>query len=350
MGASPEELPWTPDAFVDPGGFPRFGTYRGALRDVDLRALKGPYALPLPLRWLKHKRWQYAQVCTPEVVALFTIADLTYTANAFVTVVDLKERRAVFDRGFLGGPGFATVGDRPGQGLAARFRLPGVRMSCTRGEEPCYRVEIEARGQPLGGARLAWRGEFQADGAPPPLTVIAPVPHGVVNVTQKWCNLPATGALEVGSRRYALEGGLAGLDYTQGYLARRTAWRWAMANGRLPDGTPLGFNLVEGFNEGESTANENALWVGSRLLPLGRAKFEFNKRDVLDEWRVSTSDGALELTFQPIFAHREERDYRVVSSHFAQPIGVFRGKVRLPDRSVEIADLGGVTEDQDVRW
>jgi hypothetical protein len=39
-----------------------------------------------------------------------------------------------------------------------------------------------------------------------------------------------------------------------------------------------------------------------------------------------------------------------VSSHFAQPIGVFRGKVRLPDRSVEIADLGGVTEDQDVRW
>jgi hypothetical protein len=344
VGASAfEELPWTPDAFVDPGGFPRFGSYRGALRDVDLGALRGPYALPLPSRWLKHKRWQYGQVCTPDVVAIFVIADLSYTANAFATVVDLKERRAVFDRGFLGAPGLVAVGDRPGEGLSARFRLPGVRMSCARAEEPRYRVDFDLRG-------MSWRGEFQTDCAAPPLTVIAPVPHGVVNVTQKWCTLPATGALEVGARHYALEGGLAGLDYTQGYLARRTSWRWAMANGRLPDGTPLGFNLAEGFNEADSAANENAFWVGTRLFPLGRAKFEFNKRDVLDEWRVSTADGVLELRFQPIFAHREERDYRVVSSHFAQPIGLFRGKVRLPERTVEISGLGGVTEDQDVCW
>jgi hypothetical protein len=350
MGAPPAELPWTPDAFVDPGGFPRFGSYRGALKDVDLRAMKGPYALPLPLRWLKHKRWQYCQVCTPEVVAMFAIADLTYTANAFVTVVDLKERRAVFDRGLLGAPGLVSVGDRPGVGLSARFRLPGVRMSCVRGDEPRYRVEIEARGLPLASQHLSWRGEFQSDVAAPPLTVIAPVPHGVVNVTQKWCTLPSTGALEVGARRYALEGGLAGLDYTQGYLARRTSWRWAMANGRLADGTPFGFNLAAGFNEADDTSNENALWAGGRLLPLGRARFEFNKRDVLDEWRVSTDDGALQLRFQPLFAHREDRDYRVVKSHFAQPIGLFQGTVKLPDKTVEVANLGGVTEDQDVRW
>jgi hypothetical protein len=123
-----------------------------------------------------------------------------------------------------------------------------------------------------------------------------------------------------------------------------------MANGRLADGAPFGFNLAAGFNETDASSNENALWCGGRLLPLGRARFEFNKRDVLDEWRVSTDDGALQLRFQPIFAHREDRDYRVVQSHFAQPIGLFQGTVKLPDRTVEVVNLGGVTEDQDVRW
>lgn len=140
------------------------------------------------------------------------------------------------------------------------------------------------------------------------------------------------------------------MDYTHGYLARRTSWRWAMANGRLADGTTVGFNLVEGFNDSDATASENALWVGSRLLPLGRAHFEFNPKDVLDPWRITTEDGAVDLTFRAIAAHREERDYRLVRSHFVQPLGLFGGTVRLPDGAVEVADLPGVTEDQDILW
>jgi hypothetical protein len=345
------ELPLAPDTLTDGGGFPRFGTYRGGMQEVNLRQLKGPYEVPLPLRPLKHKKWQYAQVCTPEVIATFTIAHLGYTASAFATVVDLAERRAVYDAGWVGLPGLTSVGDRPGEGAAASFRLPGVSWSCGRapGQER-YHIALKTRGVPLMREAFEWRGEVLAEGGPPPLTVVSPVPGGVVNVTQKSCGWLASGQLRVGKRRYELDGGVAGLDYTQGYLARKTSWRWAMANGRMPDGTAVGFNLVEGFNDNDPAANENALWLGARVFPLDRAKFAFNENDPLDEWRLSTADGAVALTFRAHGVHREQRDYRLVRSRFCQPIGLFQGTIRIPGQTLGVADLGGVTESQDVLW
>jgi hypothetical protein len=190
-----------------------------------------------------------------------------------------------------------------------------------------------------------------AAGGAPPLAVIAPVRDGgVVNVTLKRAGLLAFGSLTVDGRRFDLDGGVAGMDYTHGLLARRTSWRWAMANGRLQDGTPLGLNLVEGFNEEAATVNENALWVGDRLIPLGRARFDYNKDDVLDPWRVRTVDGSVDLRFRPLHAHREDRDFKLVKSHFAQPVGRFEGEIRVDGHPVPVAWLAGVTEDQDILW
>ena len=143
---------------------------------------------------------------------------------------------------------------------------------------------------------------------------------------------------------------MAGLDYTNGYLARRTAWRWAFASGRLSDGTAVGLNLVEGFNEASEEANENALWIGERLIPLDRARFEYNRSRVLDPWRVTTKDGGIELRFRPVHAHREERDYKIVKSHFVQPLGLFEGQIRLDEKVLSIVSLPGVVEDQDILW
>ena len=114
-----------------------------------------------------------------------------------------------------------------------------------------------------------WRGELLVAGGPPALTLIAPVEgDGLVNVTQKRGGLLALGSLEVGGKRFRLDGGVGGLDYTQGYMARHTSWRWAFAAGRLADGTPVGFNFAEGFNE-STEHNENGLLGGGSALPTG---------------------------------------------------------------------------------
>jgi len=195
---------------------------------------------------------------------------------------------------------------------------------------------------------LTW--DLLAAGAPPPLTVIAPVDGGVVNVTQKWAGLLSFGTAEVDGRRYSLDGGVGGLDYTHGYLARRTAWRWAFLCGRLDDGTPIGVNLVEGFNESRDDVNENALWLGDELLPLARARFSWNPNDIFHPWAVRTTDGAIDLRFRPLGAHQELRDLVLVKSAFKQPVGLWEGTVKVGDRVYTVKDAPGVAEDQSVVW
>ena len=174
-------------------------------------------------------------------------------------------------------------------------------------------------------------------------------------MTQKVAALLAFGELKTGGRTFRLDGGVAGLDYSHGFPARHTRWRWAMAAGRLDDGTPLGLNLVEGFNESDDDVNENALWVGNALFPLPRARFTLNPHDALDFWQVETTGGEVRLRFRPIHVHREERDYRWVKSRLLQPAGHFEGSLSVvgPDGAKHqwtVARWAGVTEDQDVLW
>ena len=164
-------------------------------------------------------------------------------------------------------------------------------------------------------------------GGPPALTVVAPVAEdGVVNVTQKWAGLLSFGKLEAagGASTWTAEWA-AGLHPRVPGTAHRLEVGVRLRPARRRH--PAGLNLVEGFNEGDSTANENALWLGRELFLLPRVRFEFNKADVLDEWKVRADDGSVDLRFRPIGAHREERDLKLVKSHFVQPVGTWKGTV-----------------------
>lgn len=343
-------LPLAPTAVSDDAGVPLFGTYQGTLPTVDLHRLTGQYNPGLGRRLLKHKKWLYSFAATQEVIALCAVVDVGYSSNCFCVVVDLKDQTTLIDASVLGlAAPMVQVSNEPNTGLDVRFTSPLLRVSASRplGSE---RFHLHSRAGLLG-RKLDWQVDFLAAGAPPPLTVIAPVPlDGVVNVTQKWAGMLTFGTLHAAGRRYVLDGGVGGMDYTHGYLARRTAWRWGFACGRLADGTPIGLNLVEGFNETREDVNENALWVGNRLIPLSRARFVWNKADPLDKWEISTDDGSVQLTFRPIALHREVRDLKLVKSWFIQPVGLFEGLITIDGRTQRVENLPGVAEDQDILW
>lgn len=343
-----------PTSVATASGEPRFGTYQGELPEVDLQKLTGRWAPATELnRLLKRKRWQYTLVSTREVVALFAVVDVGYSANAFAVALDLRERKLLCDVSFLGVPRLLSeVSNCPGAGLEASFRTLGGKMSARRGPtDERYQLRVDVSRVHTGNLRsFDWDGQLLVAGSPPALTVIAPVQgDGFVNVTQKRNGMLASGTLKAGGRHFRLDGGVGGMDYTQGYLARRTAWRWAFLAGRLADGTPVGLNLVEGFNLGQGT-NENALWLGDRLIPLGRASFEYDRRELMNPWRVRTDDGAVDLRFTPLHVHREDRDLRVIVSRFAQPLGLFEGTVKVEGRTYDLTAMPGVTEDQDMIW
>jgi hypothetical protein len=329
-------LSLAPSTLLDDRGTPRFGVYRGELDRVDLRPLGGPLR-----RLLRGKRWHWAMVATDRVAVCFTIVDVGYAASGFAVAVDLASRRLVVDVGALGLPGVsARVDGRWGSDGRSRFRGGGVHLSLDRRGTA---VGLGIRSSEL---RLTARLDTTATD---PITVVAPVVGGTVNVTRKATSLPASGWVEAGGRRYDLEGGFGGMDHTVGLLGRRTAWRWAFAMGRTEDGRTVGFNLAEGFNEWPG-GSENALWLGDQLASVGSARFTFDPTAILTPWQVVTEDGRIALAFNPVGQHREERNFVVTRSRLAQLLGTFSGTVDAGDGPVRIDSVPGVTEDQDVVW
>lgn len=65
---------------------------------------------------------------------------------------------------------------------------------------------------------------------------------------------------------------------------------------------------------------------------------------------MSTEDGEVQVTFRPLHAHRDVRNLRVLRSRFLQPLGFFAGTLRFRGREITLAELPGVTEDQDMLW
>lgn len=346
-------LPAVPASVEDAGGTPRYGTYEGGLAQVDLSRLRGAYQ-PSPVdRALTHKKWVYGFLATHEVAVAMAVVDVGYSSNCFVMAVDLRSQTVLVDEGFLGPPRpLVTVNDAPNAGCFVNFQLPQAHVSISRPEASArYRLRARA-GLPLPfpPPALSLNAELLTVGAGPPLTVIAPVEGGIVNVTQKTAGLVATGQFEARGRRWSLDGAVGGLDYSQGFLARRTSWRWAFACGRLESGLPIALNLVEGFNDARDDVNENALWLGNRLIPLPRARIEFESRDVLEKWHVRTVDGSVSLELKPIAAHRERRDLGLVKSRFSQPLGLWSGVVKVDGVEHRLVGVPGVAEDQDVTW
>jgi hypothetical protein len=316
-------------------GLPEEGAFRGPLPRVDL----GPGDGRL-FKLAHHKKWTYLALTTDTLLIGLAIVDLGYAANAFAFAFE-KGRGMLVDRTAMG-PAFAVrVSDHAEEGALARFAFGGTRFALTRpfGASD-YDLDLRA-------PDLEVRARLSTVGAPPPIAAIAKLPGRCVNATQKRALLAVEGTAILAGRSFRLDGGLGGIDYTHGFLARHTAWKWAFLLGRARAGEKVALNLVEGF-VGEA---ECALWIDDELVPVGEGRFEHDLARPMDLWRVHTTCGAVDLAFEPGGLHHEEKNLGLVRSRFLQVAGAYRGTINLPGRPPLVIDGAlGVTEDQDVLW
>ena len=286
-------LPPAPPAAVGPDGLARFGRFQGLGGAPGWARLLPPHARNALWRRLHHKRWHFVALVTDELFCGVAIVDIGWSNTCFAYVFDRAERRVVAAFSPLGVAGLnAAVGATVAEG--ARFSMPGRRIA------------IEAAG--ADGHRLRLRaGRFRIDaqyaGSGPRLLAIGPVlDGGSVHSTQKSPGLALGGQLQVGERRYRLDGGVASYDFSNGLLGRRTAWRWISAHNAR-----LGFNLQSGYF-GDA---ENALWCEGQLLPLGPLQVEVEPGGC---WTMRTLDGLLELRFTPEGTRCDYKQLLIASS------------------------------------
>lgn len=330
-----------PDAIFDPQTrVLRAGSYRGGVPRVD-PGLLGKGAV---FRVTHEKRWVYAAVAVEDLLVGAAIVRLGYAANAFAFAYDRAAGKMMADFSGTTAPFAATVGDTGREGCLARFRWVGAELSFERGpSERDYRLEVHAPDLRIS-ARLSTEGVPPAIGA---VVSIPGPPEDLFNATEKLVLLPAVGEVIASGKHYSLDGGLGGLDFTFGFLARKTAWRWAFALGRARSAERVGINLVQGF----VGPAECAVWVDGELYPVSGGIVTYDERSPLAPWQVRTEGGELDLRFEPGALHAEQHDFRVVASRFIQPAGSFSGTIRLPGRApLELDRVLGVAEDQEVTW
>ena len=327
------QLPRAPERLAAQDGTPRFGLYAGSPREAGFAALVGA---PGPLeRRLIEKKWQYAFLSTPEMMLAIAVIDVGYLSSGICAVFDRGSRRLLVDENPVLPPICAQVAEEPADGMSARLFGPHIRA---RLQQVAGRVSIQATWAHADVDLL-----LDATRAPLPITAIAPVgPPGRFDFTHKTVLLPAEGEVRAGNVRFAVQGQFAGLDYTHGYLARETAWRWAFACGRA--GAHLvAFNFSDGFLQGEG---ENVVWMDGEPHATGPVHFSFEPREPLGAWHLRSADGRVDLAFQPEGYRAQTVDLKLILSRYLQPFGTFSGSID----AVAIEALPGITEDHTARW
>ena len=389
--ARPQVLPAKPrlpragKTVLDGLGVPVFGARHGSVERVDWSSLAADYRRHPVLSYLRRRRWVYATATTDRLLIALAVVDGGVTGTAFCMITDLRTGQTIIDSSRPGGvKPLVHVGDQPAQGLNANYRLPGTEYRIARepdSNEVRIAIRLRSTAESLPGLR--WipgirripvaRDLPTASTAPwvdvdltleptvaPPLTAISKVDAdgGLVTSTVKTAAMNAWGTVtihgsdpEEAPHTLSLDAGTGGMDYTNGFLPRRTSWRWAYTTGRLGDGRLFGLNLVSEFSGIGDAATENAVWLDGALVPIDpRVRVIFDRRDPHRPWTVRTVDGSLHLHFAPLAVHDEALNLGVLRSRFVQPTGLYSGHIMVEGERIVLDRMPGVIEDQDILW
>jgi hypothetical protein len=250
------------------------------------------------------KRWRYVGVYGPEVMLCAGRAWIGPAPQAWWAVWDRRGRRLHERTRLLTGRDRVALAD-----TRVTVRDGDVEIDLTLEREPSSPVEVVTPDGERGG--YAWTRKE------------VPRVHGSVRA---------------GGRRWDVDG-RALVDDSDGYHARRTAWRWSAGTGSLADGRALAWNLVEGIHD-SAHDSERTLWIDGTPRESEPGRFADDLRS------IDFADGS-RLSFAPEATRRRDDSLLLVRSRYEQPFGTFSGA--LPG-GLEVREGFGVMERHEALW
>lgn len=339
------------NSLIQSNGQPRYGYFTTApdvinIDDFNYRTALGGRQFP-GRKWLDYNQFQYIGLISDELLIGCAMGDFRYLGFAFVYTYEPATRELQeFSMKLPLGAGLSLT-NRPLDGTG-EFDFGGNRIRMAADTSPrIISLEVELR------SGLNVHASFNLDDEPPfqPMALCTQTARNGWSFTQKIAGIPAVGHAEgsFGRRDLAEIGAYAHYDYTVGYMRRETFWNWACFSGQA-NGHAVGLNLSCGVNE--TSYSENCIWLDGALIPVGLASFEYDrKHPAIEQWTVTTTDGAVDLVFEPEGIHEEKLNFILIASDFKQVFGRFSGALRTEDgRVIQIEDQYGFVEDQYAKW
>lgn len=328
-------------------GKPNFSCWRGEISEIDLKSYRRENFSDL---WLgaREKRWLYVGIYTEDLIIGIAVVHAYYVGNVFCYVYDRKrdilweqERVAPLAKGIRVDRGLH-------KGIVSYHTAAEKIYIDTDLQQGKRFLDVQLKSE---GREIDIRAEIiDSLEDSPPLQVITPTSKEDFTFTHKNAGLPVLGSVRLGNVRYELdsERDSAVIDYSIGFPARETFWNWASGTGRLKDGRWVGLNLVAPIFDSKN--NENAFWIGGDWIKISAVKFDYDPKDPLQDWKITSQDGILDLVFKPIGRRVQDINYQVVASRFQQPFGIFTGQAKLPSGEIIEINFPGVVEEHFARW
>jgi hypothetical protein len=299
------------------------------------------------------KRWDYYGVTTPTHYFSFTVSDVGYIGSIFAYVLEFAT--GIYHEETLTVP------------LARGVSLP---RNSTSGLSRFSNGKIDLQFEIRKTERIVtvdWPQFSLANGKKEPLTaqlryqepagqdsmvIVIPIRGKRFYYNRKINCLPVEGVIHYSGKQFDLhpEQALGNLDWGRGVWEYNSFWVWASASGYLPGGQRLGLNLGFGFGD-TSAATENAVILDGRIHKLGQVDFQYDSKDFMRPWKMTSPDGRLNLEFCPFFERVAKTDLKLLRSEVHQMFGRYSGyAISDSGEKVVIEDLVGFAEEHHAKW
>lgn len=321
------------------------GWARRPLWRYDRSRIKAP--------WYRIKEWDYYCVLsqTRGYGIAFTASDLGYAGLASIVWLDFNRHTfqpfdslTLLTRGRLGFAPSSQRGD-----LHYSDKKMSISYTLAKGER---RIEAECPG--FGDSN-----GFKCD-----LMLTQDMNADSMNIATSWKEnrrafyynqkincMPARGEVVIGSEHFPFEPGdsFGVLDWGRGYWTYRNRWFWGSASG-LHGGISLGWNIGYGFSD-RTPASENMVFYNGKAHKLEEIEFHIDPEDYLAPWKITSSDGRFEMTFEPVLNRHSNFKVFVLSSLQNQIFGYYSGRIILDDgRTLNVDKMLGLAEDVQNAW
>jgi hypothetical protein len=327
-------------------GRPAFGIRKSTVKSFNLSDLriygknKTSGILKRFITGFRIKRWQYLGLCNDKIIFGAAIVNLGYMTNIFCYIFDRKAGK-IEQVDAVTPSGKAGLFEGSFQTGSALFKSGKAYLSFTnRPESVLANISVKDRlDAELNFLKLT-----------EPMCCTSRVGLDGFNYTHKEAGIPVSGNIIFRGNRYEIaEGDSSGVvDYTLGYLARRTFWNWASGGGFDEAGNRIGFNLVQGVNETGFT--ENAFWINGSMIKTDVIDFQYSDLNLLDKWRIVSNDGKVNLSFYPEGERSADINIGLIASRFHQPFGRFEGSLSDCGKRWKLKNAAGFTEEHYAKW
>lgn len=326
---------------VDDKGQIRWGIYDETIEEVNYLdyTLQTPMDLKIPktLKRLLANQFHFIGIMGPDVIGGLAVVDLKFIANGFFYLYDRKASKLTEATALSVLPSSARIGTSPDQPLST--------FSSGR-----LKIRIDSNSVSAKGKGISMDITLDASGTRP-LRICTRAGYRDWVYTQKTSPVLVKGTASIGESKYELESPStrALMDWTCGYMRRKTCWNWAASAATLADGRSLGLNLSCGVNETSFT--ENAFWIDGLMTKVDTVNYVFDSSDLMKPWRIKSFDNKVDLTFHPEASRGEKINAGFIASRFTQLIGEFQGNLRSDaGELIQIKECPGFAEDHYAKW